>query len=79
MKIDTAAARALPGVFAVITHEDVPAVRYGAFIQDRTLFATDTVRYEGDVVAAVAALTPEIAERAAALIDVDLRAAGGRG
>ena len=70
VKIDTAAARALPGVFSVITHEDVPAVRYGAFIQDRTLFATDTVRYEGDVVAAVAALTPEIAERAAALIDV---------
>ncbi len=70
VKIDTAAARALPGVFSVITHEDVPAVRYGAFIQDRTLFAVDTVRYEGDVVAAVAALTPEIAERAAALIDV---------
>ena len=70
VKIDTTAARALPGVFAVITHEDVPDVRYGAFIQDRTLFAVDTVRYEGDVVAAVAALTPEIAEQAAALIDV---------
>ena len=78
VKIDTAAARALPGVFAVITQDDVPAVRYGAFIQDRTLFAGDAVRFEGEVVAAVAALTPEIAEQAAALIEVDVRAAGGR-
>ena len=71
LSIDTSKARALDGVFAVITQDDVPDVRHGAFIQDRTLFARDVVRYEGDVIAAVAALTPEIAERAAALIDIE--------
>jgi CO/xanthine dehydrogenase Mo-binding subunit len=70
-RIDTTAARALPGVFAVITHADVPDVRYGPFVQDRTLFAKEVVRFEGEVVAAVAALTPEIAARAAALVEVD--------
>ena len=60
------------GVHAVITAADVPDVRYGAFLKDRTLFARDTVRWEGEVIAAVAAATPEIAARAAALIDVDL-------
>ncbi len=71
LRIDTSKARALAGVFAVITHEDVPDVRYGPFVQDRRLFAKTKVRYEGELVAAVAALTPEIAERACALIEVD--------
>ena len=71
-RIDTTAARALPGVHAVITADDVPEVRYGAFLKDRTLFARDVVRWEGDLIAAVAATTPEIAARAAALIDIDL-------
>ena len=70
-RIDTTAARALPGVLAVVTHADVPDVKYGGMVQDKYLFAKDTVRWEGDVVAGVAALTPEIAERAAALIEVD--------
>ncbi len=69
--VDTAAARALPGVAAVLTHEDVPDVKYGGLVKDRYLFARDTVRFEGDVVAAVAALTPEIAEQAARLIEVE--------
>lgn len=68
--IDTTKARALPGVLAVVTHEDVPDVRYGGMVQDRRLFAKEIVRWEGDVVAAVAALTPEIAAEAAALIEV---------
>ena len=70
-RIDTTAARALPGVHAVITAADVPEVRYGAFLKDRTLFARDVVRWEGDLIAAVAAATPEIAATAAALIDID--------
>jgi CO/xanthine dehydrogenase Mo-binding subunit len=70
LRIDTAAARALPGVFAVLTQADVPDVRYGGFIEDRTLFAADVVRFEGEVIAAVAALTPEIAQRAADLVEV---------
>ncbi|MER3410848.1 MAG: hypothetical protein C4306_12440 [Thermoleophilia bacterium] len=70
-RIDVSKARALPGVMAVLTHEDVPDVRYGQLVQDRRLFAKEKVRFEGDIVAAVAALTPEIAERAVSLIEVE--------
>ncbi len=38
-RLDTSKAEALPGVFAVVTHEDVPDVLYGDFVQDRYLFA----------------------------------------
>jgi CO/xanthine dehydrogenase Mo-binding subunit len=71
-RIDTSAARAIPGVIAVLTHNDVPDVLYGGMVQDRRLFARDAVRFEGDIVAGVAALTPEIARRAAALVAVEL-------
>src|SRR5436853_260128 len=71
LRIDTTKARALPGVFAVLTHEDVPDVLYGAMVKDRRLFAKERVRFEADIVAAVAALTPEIAAEAAALIEVE--------
>jgi CO/xanthine dehydrogenase Mo-binding subunit len=71
VSVDATRARAIPGVFAVLTHEDVPDVLYGDLVQDRRLFARERVRFEGDVVAAVAALTSEIAEEAAAAIDVE--------
>jgi CO/xanthine dehydrogenase Mo-binding subunit len=71
LRIDTAAARALPGVVAVVTQADLPDVRFGGLTQDRTLFAKDVVRFEGEIVAGVAALTEEIAVEAAALIEVD--------
>ena len=70
-RLDTSKAEALPGVFAVATHADVPDVLYGDFVQDRRLFCREYVRYEGDLVAAVAALTPEIAQQAVDLIEVD--------
>jgi CO/xanthine dehydrogenase Mo-binding subunit len=70
-RIDTTAARVLAGVVAVLTHEDVPDVKYGGMVQDRRLFAREKVRWEGDVVAGVAALTPEIAEHAVDLIEVE--------
>jgi CO/xanthine dehydrogenase Mo-binding subunit len=69
-RLDTTRARALPGVVAVVTQDDLPDVRFGGFVQDRTLFAKDVVRFEAEIVAGVAALTPEIAEAAARLIDV---------
>jgi CO/xanthine dehydrogenase Mo-binding subunit len=69
--VDTTHARALPGVFAVLTQDDVPEVRYGGFVEDRTLFARDVVRFEGEIIAAVAAQTPEIADRAVELIEVE--------
>jgi CO/xanthine dehydrogenase Mo-binding subunit len=69
--IDTSRARQLPGVLAVLTHEDVPDVLYGQLVKDRRLFAKEEVRFEADVIAAVAALTPEVAEQATKLIDVE--------
>ena len=72
VRLDTTAARALPGVFAVITQADVPDVRHGPYVQDRTLFADGVVRFEGEVVAAVAALTPELAQQACELIELEL-------
>ena len=70
-RIDTSKACALPGVVTVLTHEDVPDVKWGGMVQDRRLFAKEKVRFEGDIVAGVAAITPEIAEEAARLIEVD--------
>ncbi|MBB6636662.1 molybdopterin cofactor-binding domain-containing protein [Cohnella thailandensis] len=70
--IDTEAAKAVPGVLAVLTHEDVPGVnRFGIVIQDQPVLCEDVVRYVGDAVAAVAAETDEAAERALGLIRVE--------
>src|SRR3954454_12536246 len=71
VRIDTKNARALPGVLAVLTHEDVPDVRYGVMGKDRRLFAKERVRHEAHVIAAVAALTPELAAVAPVLIELE--------
>ena len=47
LRIDTSKAKALPGVFAVLTQADLPDVRWGGMVQDRTLLAGDVVRFEG--------------------------------
>ena len=73
-RLDVSAARAIPGVFAVITDTDVPDVRYSYGLADRTLFARDEVRFEGEVVAAVAAIDAATAERALAAIDYQVEA-----
>lgn len=70
-RLDVSAARALPGVFAVLTADDVPDVRFGPFVQDRTLFARDVVRFEGEIVAAVAAVDAGTAQRAVDAIVVE--------
>ncbi len=70
--IDIGAALATPGVFAVLTHEDVPGAKtYGLEIADQPVLAIDQVRYTGEPVAIVAADHPETARRAAARIVVD--------
>ena len=63
-RLDVSAARAIPGVFAVLTADDVPDVRYSPKIPDRTLFAKDVVRFEGEIVAAVAAIDATVAQQA---------------
>lgn len=63
LELDTSAARSMPGVFAVLTADDVPDVLYGS-IKDRRLFARDVVRFEGEVLAAVAAVDEVTAARA---------------
>ncbi|WP_251455256.1 molybdopterin cofactor-binding domain-containing protein [Microbacterium sp. Marseille-Q6648] len=75
--IDAAAARALPGVVAVLTHVDAPATRYSSGRHehrtddpDDTRVLDDVVRFVGQRVAAVVAETAEIADAALALIDV---------
>src|SRR5260370_14002580 len=70
-KIDTDKARRLPGVAAVITQADVPQLHYGSAVKDRTLFADGVVGFEGELVAAVAARTAEIASAALELIQVE--------
>ena len=70
--IDVAAALALPGVDAVLTHEDVPGCKlYGLDVRDQPVLAIGEVRHQGEPVALVAADHPETARRALKLIQVD--------
>ncbi|HEU5189121.1 MAG TPA: molybdopterin cofactor-binding domain-containing protein [Methylomirabilota bacterium] len=73
VRIDTARAAALPGVYAVITGHDLPRVKFGILpvSQDEEALCTDKVRMVGDPVAAVAAVDEETAERATELIEVE--------
>src|SRR5450755_2728536 len=71
-RIDTSRAKALDGVIAVITGADAPNP-YGILPvgHDETALAVEKVRYVGDHVACVAAISEEIAENAIELIDVE--------
>ena len=78
--IDTSRALSLPGVKAVLTHKNVPRVLHAGSPHPRSASVTcdqyildDKVRYWGEGVAVVAAITEEIAEEALALIDVPVR------
>src|SRR5215471_599418 len=74
-RIDTAAARALPGVYRVVTGEDIrkiiPEPYYGPAFHDQPILALDKVRYVGEPVAAVLASDPHVAEQAAQLITAE--------
>ncbi|MCW2931051.1 MAG: xanthine dehydrogenase family protein molybdopterin-binding subunit [Actinomycetia bacterium] len=76
VSIDASAARALPGVIAVLSHENAPrlAPPDGALAEFQadalTVFQSDAVAYHGQFVAAVVAETPEIARQAASLVAV---------
>jgi xanthine dehydrogenase molybdenum-binding subunit len=71
LSIDTSKAKALPGVQAVLTHEDVPGENlHGLVYRDWPVLCGDKVRYMGDAVAIVAADTQDIADQALELIEV---------
>jgi len=77
-RIDASRARALEGVHAVLTHEDLPRIKYASGGQSYPqpppldqVSLDDTVRHVGDRVAVAAAETPELAQRALRLIEVD--------
>jgi carbon-monoxide dehydrogenase large subunit len=71
VRIDTSRARALPGVLAVLTAQDLPDIRVGRRMFDMPLLARDRVRFIGEKVAVVAAADPDLAEEALTLIDVE--------
>jgi CO/xanthine dehydrogenase Mo-binding subunit len=71
VKLDVSRARALPGVAAVITAEDVRANCLGSSVKHRPLLAAGVVRCFGEPVAAVAAIDETIAAKALELIDVE--------
>ena len=80
-RLDVSRASALPGVAAVLTARDVPHNTLWTDVPGQTsevgplrarlqVLAEDTIRYQGEPVALVAAETPEIAAAALELIDV---------
>ena len=70
--IETAAARELEGVHAVLTHKDIPGRNaHGVVSIDWPVLCGVKVRYVGDAVAIVAADSEEIAAAALELIHVD--------
>jgi xanthine dehydrogenase D subunit len=70
--VDVSQALTLPGVYAVLTHDDVPGANvYGLEHPDQPVLAETVVRYQGEPIAVVAADHPETARRAASRIAVD--------
>ncbi len=77
-RIDASRARARKGVHAVLTHQDIPRIKHTSGGQSYPqplpydqVCLDDKVRHEGDRVAVVAAESPELAEEALKLIEVE--------
>jgi xanthine dehydrogenase molybdenum-binding subunit len=77
LNVNTSAAKALPGVRAVLTAADVPGENLHGLVHfDWPVLCGDKVRYMGDAVAIVAADTQEIADQAIELILVEYEPLG---
>ena len=76
LKIDTARAREIPGVLAVLTGDDIPDIRMGVYKDNRPLKKEKVCSFR-DEVAAVAATSPEIAAEALKRIEVTYEALPG--
>src|SRR5690348_17383641 len=70
VSLDARAARALPGVLAVLWHENAPRLAPPRDDQDLAVFQSDAVAYRGQFVAAVVAETLESARQAASMVAV---------
>jgi nicotinate dehydrogenase large molybdopterin subunit len=70
-RVDTSAAEATPGVVAVLTGREIPVNSFGPSFQDQPVLADERVFHAGDGVAAVAAVTEQIAAEALERIRVD--------
>ena len=71
-KIDTSRAEAMDGVVVVLTHKDVPGLNgFGIVVPDQPVLCFDKVRYMGDAIALVAAVSREKASEALRAIDVE--------
>jgi CO/xanthine dehydrogenase Mo-binding subunit len=71
ISIDTSEAEAMPGVLATLTGKEVPVNSFGPTYQDQPVLADTVVRHRGDGVAAVAAVTEQIAADALEKIKVE--------
>jgi len=71
LRYDVAAARALPGVRAVLTADDLPPHNIGHTFRDEPILARGKVRYVGEPVVAVAAENLDLARAALQLVDVE--------
>ena len=71
INIDTSEAEKLPGVHVIVTAQDVPHNLIGILLDDTPVLAEGKVRYKGEMVAAVAAETYDIACRAAELVKIE--------
>ncbi|MDR1194337.1 MAG: xanthine dehydrogenase family protein molybdopterin-binding subunit [Peptococcaceae bacterium] len=71
-RFDASKALALPGVARVLTSKDIPGGnRIGIIMKDEPVLVDDKVRRVGDAIALVAAETPELAEEALELMEVE--------
>ena len=74
--LDTSRAEQMPGVAAIVTHEDVPLLVYGhlsalGIPADEPLLASEDVRYKGQPIAVVAAEDTDAAQAAVDAIDIE--------
>lgn len=77
-RLDVSAARKIPGVVAVLTHADVPGENSYLYAEpDQPLLVVDEVRFQGDAVAAVAAIDEQTADAALQAVQVDYEVLAG--
>lgn len=71
VRVDASKAKAMPGVHAVITAQDIPDILWGRMMMDMPVLARGKVRFIGEPIAAVAADDPDVAEAAALAVEVE--------